>query len=76
MTNEQDEKWIIPFCITELERLNKNLEDYVPSNPEMAGLTIQDVVYRLTMEMRTQNQVLMMALKALELKNESKNNES
>lgn len=73
MTNKQDEKWIIPFCITELERLNKKLEDYAPSNPEIAGLTIQDVVYRLTMEMRTQNQVLMMALKALELKNEQRN---
>jgi len=75
MTNEQDEKWIIPFCIKELEKLNKALEEeYAPS--EIQGIPYQEVIYRLTIEMRKQNQVLMMALKALELKNESKNNES
>lgn len=56
---------LIPFCIEELERLNKKLEDYSPSNSEMQKLTIQEVVFRLALEMRVQNNVLIMALKHL-----------
>ena len=56
---------LIPFCIEELERLNKRLEDYSPSNPEIQELAIQEVVFRLALEMRVQNNVLIMALRAL-----------
>ena len=61
----EDEAWIIPFCIEELKKLNKKLEDYSPSNSEMQKLTIQEVVFRLALEMRVQNNVLIMALKHL-----------
>lgn len=61
----EDEAWIIPFCIEELKKLNKKLEDYSPSNSEMQKLTIQEVVFRLALEMRVQNNVLIMALRHL-----------
>lgn len=61
----ENEAWIIPFCIEELKKLNKKLEDYSPSNSEMQKLTIQEVVFRLALEMRVQNNVLIMALKHL-----------
>ena len=62
---EQGEKELIPFCIEEFERLNKKLQDYTPSNPELEKLTIREVVYRLALEMQIQNNISIMALKAL-----------
>jgi hypothetical protein len=61
---EQDEG-IIPFCIDELKKLNEKLEDYSPSNPELAELDVREVVFRLALEMHRQNQALMTALKHL-----------
>ena len=62
---EQGEKELIPFCIEEFERLNKKLQDYTPSNPELEKLTIQEVVSRLALEMQIQNNISIMALRAL-----------
>lgn len=66
---EQDEEaWIIPFCIEELKKLNKKLEDYSPSSPELAELDVREVVFRLALEMRVQNNIMAQALLALNLK--------
>lgn len=65
---EQDETWIIPFCIEELKKLNKKLEDYAPSNPELEKLSIQEIVSRLALEMQMQNNIMAQALLALDLK--------
>lgn len=62
---KDQEAWIIPFCIEELKKLNKELEDYSPSSPELAGLDVREVVFRLALEMRVQNNVLMTALRHL-----------
>ena len=59
------EEGLIPFCIEELKKLNKKLEDYSPSNSEMQKLTIQEVVFRLALEMRVQNNISIMALRVL-----------
>lgn len=62
---EPKDEGLIPFCIEELKKLNKRLEDYSPSNPEIQELAIQEVAFRLALEMRVQNNVLIMALRAL-----------
>jgi hypothetical protein len=62
---EDSEAWVIPFCISELQGLNKKLQDYTPSNPELAELTVQEIVYKLSIEMQIQNNVLMTALRHL-----------
>jgi hypothetical protein len=62
---EDSEAWVIPYCISELEKFNRALVDFRPSNPELAELPVQDVVYRLTLEMHRQNQALMTALRHL-----------
>ena len=62
---EDSEAWVIPFCISELQNLNKKLREYTPSNPELAKLTVQEVVYKLSIEMQIQNNVLMTALRHL-----------
>lgn len=64
---EQDEG-IISSCIEELKKSNERLEDYSPSNPELAGLDVRDVVFRLALEMRVQNSIMVQALLALNLK--------
>jgi hypothetical protein len=60
-----NEAWVIPFCIEELLRINKKLREYTPSNPELAELTIQEIVCKLSIEMQMQNNVLMTALRHL-----------
>lgn len=65
MRKENEEAWVIPFCINELQKLNKKLEEYTPFNPNLAELTIQEVVYKLSIEMQMQNYVLMTALRHL-----------
>lgn len=65
---ETDEAWVIPFCVEELKKLNKKLEDYSPSNPEIQEFTMQEVVFRLALEMRVQNNIMAQALLALNLK--------
>jgi hypothetical protein len=62
---EDPEAWVIPFCISELGKLNKKLGEYTPSNPELAELTIQEIVCKLSIEMQIQNNVLMTALRHL-----------
>jgi hypothetical protein len=62
---QDPEAWVIPFCISELQNLNKKLSEYTPSNPELAKLTVQEVVYKLSIEMQIQNNVLMTALRHL-----------
>jgi hypothetical protein len=62
---EENEAWVIPFCISELGKLNKKLGEYTPSNPELAELTIQEIVCKLSIEMQIQNNVLMTALRHL-----------
>jgi hypothetical protein len=64
-TKEENEAWVIPFCIEELLRINKKLREYTPSNPELAELTIQEIVCKLSIEMQIQNNVLMTALRHL-----------
>ena len=56
---------LIPFCIEELERLNEKLQGYTPFNPEIQECTMQEVIHRLATEMQIQNNVLIMALRAL-----------
>ena len=56
---------LIPFCVEELERLNEKLQGYTPFNPEIQELAIQEVAFRLAIEMQIQNTVLIMALRAL-----------
>ena len=60
-----EEAWVIPFCIGELEKLNKKLTEYTPFNPELKKLTIEEVIYKLSLEMQIQNHVLMTALRHL-----------
>ena len=62
------EAWVIPFCISELEKLNKKLAEYTPFNPELKKLTIEEVICRLAQEMQTQNSIMAQALLALNLK--------
>lgn len=59
------EEGLISFCIEEFERLNKKLQDYTSSNPGLEKLTIQEVVSRLALEMQIQNNISIMALRAL-----------
>jgi hypothetical protein len=56
---------ILPYCISELQKLNKKLMEYTPSNPELAGLTIEKIVCKLSIEMQIQNNVLMTAFRHL-----------
>ena len=63
--------WVIPFCISELQGLNKKLQDYTPSDPELAKLDVRDVVLRLSIEMQIQNNVLMTALRHLHEKDKT-----
>jgi len=72
MRKEDEEAWVIPFCINELQKLNKKLEEYTPFNPNLAELTIQEVVYKLSIEMQMQNYVLMTALRHLHEKDKTK----
>ena len=62
---KDEEAWVIPFCIGELEKLNKKLTEYTPFNPELKKLTIEEVIYKLSLEMQIQNHVLMTALRHL-----------
>lgn len=72
MINEKDEgACVIPFCISELQKLNKKLEEYAPSNPELAELTIQNVILRLSIEMQIQNDILIRALRHLHEKDKT-----
>ena len=59
------EEGLISFCIEEFERLNKKLQDYTSSNPGLEKPTIQEVVSRLALEMQIQNNISIMALRAL-----------
>ena len=59
------EEGLIPFCIEEFERLNKKLQDYARSNPELEKLSIQEIVSRLALEMQIQNNISIMALRVL-----------
>jgi len=68
-TKKEGEEWQVS-CIEELLRLNKRLGEYTPSNPELAELTIQEIVCKLSIEMQRQNQVLMTALRHLMGKND------
>jgi hypothetical protein len=63
-TKKEGQEWQIS-CIEELLRSNKRLREYTPSNPELAKLTIQEIVYKLSIEMQIQNNVLMTALRHL-----------
>jgi hypothetical protein len=60
-----NDAWVIPYCIDELLKINKKLREYTPSNPELAKLTIQEIVCKLSIEMQIQNNVLMTALRHL-----------
>jgi hypothetical protein len=62
---EDEEAWVIPFCISELQNLNEKLSKYTPSNPELAKLDVRDVVFKLSIEMQMQNNVLMTTLRHL-----------
>ena len=56
---------LISFCVEELKRLNEKLQGYTPFNPEIQECTMQEVIHRLAIEMQIQNNVLIMALRAL-----------